>query len=141
MSFLHWIILAVLCGVIEILSLGLWFLWLAISALFVALGAYFNFLASMESQLLVFALLTSIFIIFTRPLVLKFFKSNERISNVSALIGQHGIVTQEITPLQYGQVKLNGEIWTAAAGKEIEVGTRVVVTAIDGVKLIVQKAE
>ncbi|HNX92732.1 MAG TPA: NfeD family protein [Syntrophomonas sp.] len=43
-------------------------------------------------------------------------------------------------PLQYGQVKVNGEIWTAISNDEIETGSRIEVIDIDGVKLIVQKA-
>jgi membrane protein implicated in regulation of membrane protease activity len=141
MSFLHWIILAVLCGVIEILSLGLWFLWLAISALFVALGAYYLiFFGVYGKPIAGFRPINlNIYYFYPSP-VFKFFKSKRRISNVSALIGQHGIVTQEITPLQYGQVKLNGEIWTAVPVKKLKLGPSSR-HSHRGVKLFVQKAE
>ncbi|HHV15744.1 MAG TPA: NfeD family protein, partial [Gelria sp.] len=36
MSAVQWILVAVVCGAIEIFTLGLWFLWLAIAALIVA---------------------------------------------------------------------------------------------------------
>lgn len=140
MSSLQWVLVAVIAGVVEIFSLGLWFLWLAISGLIVALATRLGLLTSLDIQLLVFALLTLIFIIFTRPLVLKFFKTSDTASNVDALIGQHGVVTSIITPLQYGQAKVNGEIWTAAASEEIDINTRIEVTGIDGVKLVVKKA-
>jgi len=140
MSSLQWVILAIVCGVVEIATSGFWFLWLAISGLLVALGVSIHLLPSLESQLLIFALFTLIFIIFTRPLVMRFFKTNDTMSNVDALIGQHGLVTSRIEPLHYGQVKVNGEIWTAASAEDLEPNTRVVVTAIDGVKLVVAKA-
>lgn len=141
MSSLQWVLVAVVAGVIEIFSLGLWFLWLALSAIIVALAARLGLLTSLDTQLLIFALLTLIFVIFTRPLVLRFFKSNDTASNVEALIGQHGMVTSTISPLHYGQVKVNGEIWTASAGEEIETDTRIEVTGIDGVKLLVKRAD
>lgn len=140
MSSLQWVLVAIIAGVIEIFSLGLWFLWLAISAGIVALAAWLGLLTGLDTQLLTFALLTLIFIIFTRPLVLKFFNTNDTASNVDALIGQHGIVASTITSLQSGQVKVNGETWTAIAGEELETDTRIEVTGIDGVKLRVKRA-
>ena len=91
--------------------------------------------------MLLFAFFTLLFILFTRPLVLKFFKTNDTASNVKALVGQHGICLSSITPLEYGQVKVNGEVWTAFSQQEIEEDTRIVVAGIDGVKLLVEKAE
>ncbi|MEA1959812.1 MAG: NfeD family protein [Bacillota bacterium] len=141
MSASQWVILAIICGTVEIFTVGFWFLWLSLSALLVALGVSLGWMSTIESQLLVFAFLTLIFIIFTRPLVLKLIHTNDTVSNVNALIGQHGVVTNQISPLQYGQIKLNGEIWTAAAAQEIETGARVKVIAIDGVKLVVESAQ
>ncbi|MDD3878758.1 MAG: NfeD family protein [Syntrophomonas sp.] len=141
MSFLQWILIAVVFGAIEVFTVGLRFLWLALSALLVAAGAALKLLPGLEGQLLVFAVFTLLFIIFTRPLVLKFFKSNDTASNVNALVGQHGISLSSIAPLEYGQVKVNGEVWTAVSHQEIEEATRVVVAGIEGVKLLVEKAD
>jgi len=141
MTTAQWVIIAIVCGSIEIFTMGLWFLWLALAALLVAVGVRLDWLSSLQWQLLIFAFFTLIFIIFTRPLAIKFFKTQDTISNVKALVGQHGISTTDIQPLQYGQVKVNGEIWTAIAESEIKSGTRIVVNDIDGVKLIVNQAE
>ena len=140
MTTAQWVIIAVVCGSIEIFTMGLWFLWLALAALLVAVGVRLDWLTTLQWQLLIFAFFTLIFIIFTRPLALKFFKTKDTVSNVKALVGQHGISTTDIKPLQYGQVKVNGEIWTAISNDEIETGSRIEVIDIDGVKLIVQKA-
>ena len=40
---------------------------------------------------------------------------------------------------KYGEVKIFGNIWTATSDTPIEVGSKVKVLAIDGVKLIVEK--
>jgi membrane protein implicated in regulation of membrane protease activity len=42
--------------------------------------------------------------------------------------------------MQFGQVKVNGEVWTAIAEEELEENIRVEVIGIDGVKLLVKKA-
>jgi membrane protein implicated in regulation of membrane protease activity len=140
MTTAQWILIAVVCGSIEIFTMGFWFLWLALAALLVAVGVRLEWLGSLQLQLMLFALFTLIFIIFTRPLVVKLFKTQDTISNVKALVGQHGISTTNLAPLQYGQVKVNGEIWTALSQSEINADTRIVVTGIDGVKLIVEEA-
>lgn len=141
MTALAWIIVAIICGAVEIFTLGFWFLYLSLSALAVALLATIGWLPNIEIQLLVFAFSTVMLVIFTRPLVVKLIKTKEIPSNVKALVGQKGKTVERIVPLHYGQVKLNGEIWTAVASEEIETGSLVEVIDIEGVKLIVQKAQ
>ena len=140
MTFLQWILVAIICGAIEIFTVGFWFLWLAIAAVVVALLVQFGLLPTLEIQLLIFAIFTLLLIIFTRPLIMRFVKSNDKVSNVKALIGQHGITITPIVPMQFGQVKVNGEVWTAIAEEELEENIRVEVIGIDGVKLLVKKA-
>jgi len=140
MSALQWILVAVVCGAIEILTSGFWFLWLALAALLVAAGVSLAWFVSLPSQLLVFAIITLLFIVLTRPLVVKLVKSNDTVSNVYALIGQHGISLTSISHLNYGQVKVNGEIWTAVSNQDIDENIRIVVTGVEGVKLVVEKA-
>ncbi len=141
MTSMQWILVAIVSGAIEVASAGFWFLWLGVAALLVALGASLNFLVSLESQLLVFAILSTLLIIFTRPLVVKLFKSEDVPTTTEALIGQHGVTLSEINPMQFGQVKLNGEVWTAASDENITEGTRVEVKGIEGVKLLVKISE
>jgi len=140
MSALQWILVAVVCGAVEILTSGFWFLWLALAALLVAAGVSLAWFISLPSQLLVFAIITLLFIVLTRPLVVKLVKSNDTVSNVYALIGQHGISLTSISHLNYGQVKVNGEIWTAVSNQDIDENIRIVVTGVEGVKLVVEKA-
>ncbi|HZK44423.1 MAG TPA: NfeD family protein [Syntrophomonadaceae bacterium] len=140
MSAVQWIIIAIICGAIEIFSAGFWFVWLALTALIVAIGVKLSLLNSLEIQLFVYALITFLFILLARPLIMKFIKTDERVSNVDALIGQHGVTISELKPLQFGQVKLKGEVWTAVSDEEIPIDTRVVIEAIEGVKLKVRKA-
>lgn len=140
MSSLQWILIAILCGAVEIFSSGFWFLWLAIAALLIAVAVATGIISTIPAQLLVFSIITLVLIVFTRPLVMKTVKTNDTVSNIKALIGQQGMSLTPVTPLHYGQVKVNGEIWTAVSKEYIEENIRVVVTGIDGVKLVVDKA-
>jgi membrane protein implicated in regulation of membrane protease activity len=134
-----WVIIAVTCGIVEVLTLGFWFIWLSISAFLIAICVKIGLISALNNQLLLFACFTLLLLVFTRPIVMKFVKHKDHVSNVQALIGQHGQVIKTITKLEFGQVKLNGEIWTAASEEEIDVQTKVSVIGIDGVKLIVKK--
>ncbi|MGI6434310.1 MAG: NfeD family protein [Syntrophomonadaceae bacterium] len=140
MSALQWVLVALACCLIEIFTVGLWFLWLALAALLTALGVRLGVLTGLEAQLLIFSVFTLAFLVFTRPLALKFFKTNDTPSNMKAVIGQHGVVTKAISPLEYGQVKVNGEIWTASAQENLDPDVRIQVVAVQGVKLVVEKA-
>jgi len=62
-------------------------------------------------------------------------------TNVYALQGKRGVVVQAIELAGSGQVKVGGEIWSARAADEsaIDVGTAVVIVAVKGVHLIVEK--
>ncbi len=140
MSALHWVIIALVCGVVEILTAGFWFLWLALAGLVTALFVGIGLLPGISGQIIAFSIITLALIVFTRPIVLRFIKTKDTHSNIKALIGQIGIVTSTITPHEYGQVKVNGEIWTAAAHDTLEVDSRVKIMGIDGVKLLVEEA-
>lgn len=61
-------------------------------------------------------------------------------SNVYALVGKKGIVTQEISPIKPGQVKIAGEMWSArpSVKSSIRSGSEVEVVNVQGCHLIVR---
>lgn len=91
-------------------------------------------------QTAVFVISSSILIPLTKPLVNKYIDDGKSIqTNAYSLIGQIGVVTFDIDVLNgSGQVKVNGEIWSAKAEENILKGTEVEILRIDGVKLIVK---
>lgn len=141
MSYMAWLVIGVVCGIIEVATMGFWFLWLALSALLVSLLSWLNLITSLYPQVVVFGLITIFLVIFTRPLALKLFKTNEVKSNVDALIGLKGVVIMEIAPPHPGQVNLQGQIWTARANEKIGLDAHVVVRSVEGVTLYVDPVE
>lgn len=137
MGYMAWLVIGIMCGIIEVATMGFWFLWLALSALLVSLLAWLNVVSALPAQVIVFGIITIFFIIVTRPLVVRFFKTNEVKSNVDALIGMTGIAIMEIVPPQSGQVNLQGQVWTARADQKISQDSSVVVRSVEGVTLYV----
>lgn len=138
-----WVVWLILCGVfllIEIFTVSFLMFWLGI-------GAFLAFITSLITdneviQIAVFVISTTLMIIFMKPLVKKFFKNNDNTKmNNSSLIGKTGIVVKDIDTINsIGQVKVNGELWSAFTEDEnIKSGSTVSVLAIEGVKLKVKK--
>lgn len=138
-----WVVWLILCGVfllIEIFTVSFLMFWPGI-------GAFLAFITSLITdneviQIAVFVISTTLMIIFMKPLVKKFFKNNDNTKmNNSSLIGKTGIVVKDVDTINsIGQVKVNGELWSAFTEDEnIKSGSTVSVLAIEGVKLKVKK--
>ena len=86
-----------------------------------------------------------ILLIFTRPFAVKYINQNRVKTNADSLIGETAVVTEAIDNLAgAGQVRVNGQIWTARSSeedREIPEGTRVRILEISGVKLMVEPEE
>lgn len=112
-------------------------------AIWFAIGSVPAFILSLLGspiwlQVTVFLLITIILIAFTRPYMLKYFKTNQIKTNVYSVIGKTATVSEIINPNEIGTVKLRGQVWSAMAASKIEVGTEVRILEIEGVKLIVE---
>ena len=138
-----WLVLVMVLGVAEIITTGFFVLWFAIGAGAAALVAALG--AGVVVQLVVFLAVSGILVVFTRPVVHRFVEGRRPAyqTNVSALVGQTGVVVREVTPLTVtGLIKVQGETWTAVTdGGSIPEGATVVVERVEGVKLAVSPAK
>ena len=139
-----WAIWLILCGIfllIEIFNISFLLIWPGIGSFFAFIASILG--ASIEIQIAVFAITTTIMIIFMKPLVKKLFKNKDDTKmNNNAMIGKKGIVIKEINPLEEtGQVKVAGELWSAITldNTKIQINEIVKVTKVEGVKLVVTK--
>ena len=134
-----WVALVLIFSVIEGLTMGLTTIWFALSALIMV---FLSFLPiPVEYQILIFLALSAVFLFFTRPIAVKKFKTGKVKTNVDSLIGLHALVTKKITEFDRGEVKLNGQIWSAKAedNATLEEGTKCEVVRIEGVQAIVKE--
>lgn len=135
-----WIALIIIFSVIEVLTMGLTTIWFAGAALIALLAALVGL--SVPVQIGIFLLSAALLIYFTKPLAKDFLRIGSEKTNVEAVIGLSGPVVKGIERYATGQVKINGQIWSALSedGEPIETGIKVQVVAVEGVKLIVKKA-
>lgn len=133
-----WIIFAIICIIGELLTGGFFLLSIGIGACAGAIGHYFNF--NMESQIIIFIIVSIICIILSRPLSKKLNKNmpNKK-ANTERLIGLTGEVIEKIEPNTNGMIKIKGEQWKASSEEKLNPGDNVEIIAIDGVKLVVKK--
>ena len=136
-----WLGIAVLCAVIEGMTLGLTTIWFALSAVLMIFVSMFH--PPFYLQCLLFALIALLLRFFTRPLALKLLHTKREKTNADSLIGKKALVLQTITEFEKGQVKINGIVWTAASigNAEIPAGDECIIEKIEGVTLIVKKIE
>ena len=137
-----WIGLAVAFIVLEALSAQLTSVWFALGAV-AALIVTVCGVESIAVQAAVFAAVSLLALLLTRPLVKRILKKKVQPTNADRSIGEKGVVTQTVDNLNgKGAVKVHGTEWTARSenGDEIlPVGQEIRVTRIEGVKLIVEK--
>ena len=81
----------------------------------------------------------------TRPVAVKYFNKDRTKTNAESLIGQHGLVVEDVDTLKStGRVEVNGQEWSAKTDEPdgyIGKNTVVVIDGIQGVKLIVREKE
>jgi len=136
----YWLGILAACLAVEVATLGLVSIWFAGGALvtfFVAMAT-----ETLWIQLVVFFAVSFILLFATRPIASKYYNNKRTKTNVDSLVGEYCKVTEVIDNFnETGTVVLNGMEWTARSVDEsvIEVGAKVKVHGIDGVKVLVGK--
>ena len=136
--YILWVALAAVFMATELATVALVSLWFVIGSL-AALAASLLGVA-VWLQVLIFALVSGGMLVLLRPFLRRYVDPYKIRTNVDALIGRNGIVTESIDNLRaHGALKLDGLVWTARSetGAAIPAGSVVVVRAVEGVKLIV----
>ena len=135
---LVWLVLLVGFLILEGVTPALvaaWFAGGALSALIISLLG-----GELWLQIVVFVTVTAVLLISLRPLVSKYLKPRMVKTNLDAVIGTQGIVTEDINNVAaQGRVKLGAMEWSArsTSGHPIAQGTLVKADKIEGVKVFV----
>ena len=136
---ISWIVISVSMFIGELFVPQFFLFWFGIGAI-AALVSYF-LLVPYELQWGIFAIVSVVGIILTRPFVKAIQKEEPRKSVVGALIGERMEVTKTIDNIKReGQVHGKSDYWRAISNNNIviESGTIVEVIGIEGVALIVK---
>jgi membrane protein implicated in regulation of membrane protease activity len=137
-----WLGLAVVLGIVEITSLDLMFAMLAVGAFSGAITALAINNIAIEVLVALAVAIGMLFVV--RPIALSHLRTPHAIrTGVAALIGEHGVVTEEVDGHK-GLIKLRGEVWSARAydpSQVIAAGKNVEVVRIDGATAVVYESE
>ena len=143
MAWQIWLIVAGLCFVIELATVGFLVFWFGVGALITVVVSFF-FPNNVVLQVAVFIISSTALLFATKPFVNKLSKKDSsHKTNAYSIIGKKGIVTQDINEtVGIGQIKVAGEVWSAKTidCTNLEKGTEIEVMKIDGVKAVVQKS-
>lgn len=136
---LIWLVLAVVLGIIEAVTIDLVAIWFSFGAIIAMLVALFG--SSFALQITTFFFASILSLIVTKPFCKKVLKPRKISTNADTTIGMVGTVTEDIDPeSESGRVYVNGLYWKAASfdGFPIEKGNKVVVKSIKGVTVEVE---
>lgn len=140
MDMIGWLVAFVILIGIEAATMALTTIWFAGGAVFAFFAAVLGF--SMQTQLVVFLIVSFILLLFTRPFAMRFVNRETVKTNVDGLIGRRAKVITKIDNNEpSGATVVDGQEWTARSMDDavtIPVGTHVVIKEVRGVKLIVE---
>lgn len=136
-----WLIILVILVIVELATMGLTTIWFAGGSLVAFIAALLH--AGLPVQIILFFAVSFVLLFFTRPIALKYFNVDRIKTNAESLVGETGIVLEEIDNIQSsGQVQVRGQEWTARSVEDnvkIPNGKLVKIQRIEGVKLIVEE--
>lgn len=135
-----WIIFGFLLLGAEIVTpSGFILLFFGLGALTVGGIALLDLASRFDSQLLLFTAFSLLYVLLFRRLLSPKTEPRERVGDRSSLVGDVVIAIEDIPAGGFGKVEARGTQWQAknSGSEPLGVGQRCVVTAMDGVKLII----
>ena len=133
-----WLALAIVMAVAEAATVQLVSIWFVVGAVAACVTSLIT--DNLIIQIIVFVAVTTAALLITRPLVKKMKEKAPEPTNSDRCIGKEGTVITKIdNSSAVGQVRVGSSVWSARSedNSVIAEDTRVTVTAIEGVKLIV----
>lgn len=135
-----WLIVFIVCTVVEASTMALTSIWFAGGAVVACVLSVIGLNAYI--QMAAFVVVSFLLLYLTRPLALKYVNQRTVRTNVDALVGKKAVVIADIdNDESTGTAIVSGQEWTArsADGSKIPKDTLVVIQSISGVKLMVSK--
>ena len=136
-----WVLIIICTIFIELHTSDLIACWISLSGVICLILTFLEI--SLYIQFIVVVVITLSLTIATRPLLKRFNLNEEILTNVDKLIGMIGVITKPILEEENGEVKVNFQKWIAISkdGFTFENKQKVLITAIEGNKLVVDKIE
>jgi membrane protein implicated in regulation of membrane protease activity len=137
----HWFVLGLLLVLVELAAAGgFYIIFFGIAAILVGLLSSAGAAGSVGVQILLFSVLSVASLLLFRSRLVKRFQGDPQAPAIDQLVGEIGLVTDDLTPGGVGRVELRGTGWSArtGSGSALTRGTRCRVTRVDGLTLTVE---
>ena len=133
-----WLIIVIILGIFEMLTTNLVSIWFVISGIITMIISLFC--DNLYIQFGTFVILG----VLLMPLSKKVYKKTKKDkvkTNIDRIVGMKGIVTENITKDNIGEVKVDGKKWSAYSDTDISKDEIVKVLSISSTKIKVEKWE
>ncbi len=135
-----WTIFAIVMGIGEIFTAGFFLLPFAVGAAAAAILAWVG--AGVLAQWLVFFGLSIFSLAYLRRFISRQDEGEQPKVGANRWVGEVGLVLQDIDPhTEAGMVRILREEWRASANQHIDAGEQIVVTEVQGTRLIVEQVQ
>ena len=138
---LAWLLLGLVCLILEMTNGDFYIMCLAIGSFSASIASAFT--DSLVVQVIIFVIFSLLSIFLVRPIAVRYLHNgaDNRQSNVDALIGREGKVTDRIEAGGYGRVKIDGDSWKAKSvdGLDIMEGVDVRILRLESIIAIVER--
>ena len=138
---LIWILISLVCLILELGSGDLFLLSFSVGALCTAAAAGMGM--GVVAQIIIFVVCSLLCVFYLRPIAKRYLHRNDehRLSNAEALPGREGTVSQTIEEGGFGRVAVDGDDWKAvsANGERIGRGEKVRIIKLDSIIVTVEK--
>ena len=137
---MFWIIIAIVCGIAEIILPSFAAIFGSVPALIVAGIAFFT-KVGWQIQIVIFAVTLLLSVYFIRPRLLAKLKESKGVpSRINALLEKVGTVTVASDPVSgLGRAQIEGNDWAVKSETSLEINTKIKVVDADGIVLKVIK--
>lgn len=136
--FVWWLAAGLVLGIVEVVTVDLIFLMLAVAAVLAAGAAVLG--VPLVGQVVVFVIAAIILLLLVRPWARRHLSRStpDVRTNAQSLVGREAVALTRLTGVE-GRVRLAGETWSARTSDRAEVpaGTHVRVVLIDGATAVV----
>lgn len=135
-----WLGITIIAVIVEFLTVDLVSIWF-VTGIIALIANLFG--ASQTIQIVLFAIVTIVAIIVTRPLAKKYLRANVEKTNFDRVIGKHGLVTKTITADNKGEVSVMSTSWLASSldNSTLNEGDYCEIMAVEGAHLVVKKID
>lgn len=134
-----WLAICIIALILEAITTEIVSIYFSFGAIVAMICAIFEM--SFWPQVWIYIAVVAITLFTTRPLFLKYLKSNEIKTNVDALIGKRFKLSKAITSDERGELIISGITWSTTTNdnSSIDENETVEILSLEGSKLIVKK--